>query len=165
MAMNRIQPSRHRWQFSMQISHLVALSNNSVIGVNNNLPWKLKRDLQHFSAYTQKKAMVMGRKTFESIGRPLPNRHNIVISSSLECLDGLEIVRSLEEGIQAAHTWNVAHQIEDEVVLSGVTFKVTDRTRSGRRVHWRAVEVERAVSAKKALYQCRGIRLACPRRS
>ena len=119
MAMNLIQPSRPRWQFSMQISHLVALSRNSVIGVNNDLPWKLKRDLQHFSAYTQKKAMVMGRKTFESIGRPLPNRHNIVISSSLDCLDGLEIVRSLEEGIQAAHTWNVAHQIEDEVVLIG----------------------------------------------
>mgnify|MGYP001362808185 CR=1 FL=1 len=52
----------------MIISHLVALSNNSVIGINNDLPWRLKKDLQHFSAYTQNKSIVMGRKTFESIG-------------------------------------------------------------------------------------------------
>ena len=51
----------------MIISHLVALSNNNVIGVDNDLPWKLKKDLQHFSAYTQNKVIVMGRKTFESI--------------------------------------------------------------------------------------------------
>ena len=117
--MNPIRPSRPRWQFSMTISHLVALSHTSVIGVNNDLPWKLKRDLQHFSAYTQKKAMVMGRKTFESIGRPLPNRQNIVISSSLNSMDGIEIVRSLDEGIEAARHWNLKHQIADEVVLIG----------------------------------------------
>ena len=103
----------------MQISHLVALSNNSVIGVNNNLPWKLKRDLQHFSAYTQKKAIVMGRKTFESIGRPLPNRHNIVISSSLHSSDGIEVVRNLAEGIEAANTWNTHQHIDNEVVIIG----------------------------------------------
>ena len=67
----------------MIISHLVAVSNNLVIGVKNDLPWKLKRDLQHFSAYTQNKAIIMGRKTFESIGRPLPNRKNIVISKTM----------------------------------------------------------------------------------
>jgi dihydrofolate reductase len=86
----------------MNISHLVALSNNSVIGVNNDLPWTLKRDLKHFSSYTQNKAMVMGRKTFDSIGRPLPNRQNIVISSSMPHQEGIEVVRSLEEGIAAA---------------------------------------------------------------
>ncbi len=72
----------------MIISHLVALSNNFVIGVNNDLPWKLKKDLQHFSAYTQNKAIVMGRKTYESIGRPLPNRKNIVnklVLTRVEC--------------------------------------------------------------------------------
>ena len=79
----------------MILSHLVALSNNLVIGVNNDLPWKLKKDLQHFSAYTQNKAIVMGRKTFESIGRPLPNRKNIVISSTLSSQDGIEILRNL----------------------------------------------------------------------
>ena len=90
----------------MIISHLVALSNNFVIGVNNDLPWKLRKDLQHFSAYTQNKAIVMGRKTFESIGRPLPNRKNIVISSTLKPQEGLEIVSSLDQGIEAANLWN-----------------------------------------------------------
>jgi len=61
----------------------------------------------------------MGRKTFESIGRPLPNRQNIVISSALNSIDGIEIVRSLDEGIEAARHWNLEHQIEDEVVLIG----------------------------------------------
>ena len=90
----------------MIISHLVALSNNFVIGVNNELPWKLKKDLQHFSAYTQNKAIVMGRKTFESIGRPLPNRKNIVISSSLESQEGLEVVPNLNQAIEVASQWN-----------------------------------------------------------
>ena len=76
--MNPIQPLRLQWQYNLMIiSHLVALSNNLVIGVNNDLPWKLRKDLRHFSAYTQNKAIVMGRKTFESIGRSLPNRKNI----------------------------------------------------------------------------------------
>ena len=103
----------------MILSHLVALSNNLVIGINNDLPWKLKKDLQHFSAYTQNKAMVMGRKTFESIGRPLPNRKNIVISSTLSSQDGIEIVKSLEQGIKAASKWNHDNKKDDEVVLIG----------------------------------------------
>ena len=111
--------SKRKWQFNMIISHLVALSNNSVIGVNNDLPWKLKKDLQHFSAYTQHKAIVMGRKTFESIGRPLPNRQNIVVSSTLKSMEGIEVVRSLEEGIAAAADWNNKNNLEEEIVLIG----------------------------------------------
>ena len=63
------------------ISHLVAISNNNVIGVDNNLPWNLKSDLAHFKEYTLHKSIIMGRKTYESIGRPLPNRTNVVITS------------------------------------------------------------------------------------
>ena len=103
----------------MIISHLVALSNNFVIGVNNDLPWKLKKDLQHFSAYTQNKAIVMGRKTFESIGRPLPNRKNIVISSSLESQENLEIVPNLNKAIEVASQWNKDNSAEEEIVLIG----------------------------------------------
>ena len=103
----------------MIISHLVALSNNFVIGVNNDLPWKLKKDLQHFSAYTQNKAIVMGRKTFESIGRPLPNRKNIVISSSLESQESLEVVPNLNQAIEAANQWNKDNSAEEEIVLIG----------------------------------------------
>jgi dihydrofolate reductase len=103
----------------MIISHLVALSNNFVIGVNNDLPWKLKKDLQHFSAYTQNKAIVMGRKTYESIGRPLPKRKNIVISSSLNAQEGIEIVSSLDQGIQVASQWNKDNAKSEEIVLIG----------------------------------------------
>ena len=103
----------------MIISHLVALSNNFVIGVNNDLPWKLKRDLQHFSAYTQNKAIVMGRKTFESIGRPLPNRKNIVISSTLNTQEGVEVVPSLDQGIEVAGKWNQDNARTKEIVLIG----------------------------------------------
>lgn len=103
----------------MVISHLVALSNNLVIGVNNDLPWKLKKDLQHFSAYTQNKAIVMGRKTFESIGRSLPNRKNIVISSTLNASEGIEVVSSLDQGIQTASKWNKDNTGSDEIVLIG----------------------------------------------
>ena len=103
----------------MIISHLVALSNNFVIGVNNELPWKLKKDLQHFSAYTQNKAIVMGRKTFESIGRPLPNRKNIVISSWLEPQEGLEVVSNLNQAIEVASQWNKDNSTEEEIVLIG----------------------------------------------
>ena len=103
----------------MIISHLVALSNNFVIGVNNDLPWKLKKDLQHFSAYTQHKAIVMGRKTFESIGRPLPNRKNIVISSSLESQESLQVVPNLNQAIEVASQWNKDNSAEEEIVLIG----------------------------------------------
>ena len=103
----------------MIISHLVALSNNYVIGVNNDLPWKLKKDLQHFSAYTQNKVIVMGRKTFESIGRPLPNRKNIVISSTLSSTSEIQIVNSLQQAISEATDWNKENILFDEVVLIG----------------------------------------------
>ena len=103
----------------MIISHFVALSNNFVIGVNNDLPWKLKKDLQHFSAYTQNKAIVMGRKTYESIGRPLPNRKNIVISSSLESQEGLEVVPNLNQAIEVASQWNKDNSAGEEIVLIG----------------------------------------------
>ena len=63
------------------ISHVVALSNNNVIGVDNNLPWNLKTDLIHFKNYTTNKIIVMGRKTYESIGKPLPNRLNFIAVS------------------------------------------------------------------------------------
>ena len=103
----------------MVISHLVALSNNFVIGVNNDLPWKLKKDLQHFSAYTQNKAIVMGRKTFESIGRPLPNRKNIVISSTLKPQEGVQVASNLKQGIELASQWNKDNSASQEIVLIG----------------------------------------------
>ena len=105
----------------MVISHLVAVSNNSVIGKNNDLPWKLKRDLQHFKNYTTGKTIVMGRKTYESIGRPLPNRRNIIISSTIKGIDGAEVFSSLEAALEA-----LKH--EDEIIITGGSYLFNDTT-------------------------------------
>src|SRR5690554_2907018 len=64
----------------MIISLIVAVSENGVIGKNNELPWKLSSDLKRFKYYTKGKAVIMGRKTFESIGQPLSDRINIILS-------------------------------------------------------------------------------------
>ncbi len=103
----------------MIISHLVALSNNFVIGVNNDLPWKLKK-IFSISALTLKiKRLSWEEKTFESIGRPLPNRKNIVISSTLNAQEGIDIVSSLDQGIEVADQWNKHNKESNEVVLIG----------------------------------------------
>ena len=75
----------------MIISSLVAMNADNVIGVNNDLPWKLKDDLQHFKNYSMNKAIIMGRNTYDSIGRPLPNRFNIVVSSTMAETEDLTI--------------------------------------------------------------------------
>lgn len=87
----------------MIVSHLVARSANNIIGSNNDLPWSLKDDLLHFKSYTLNKPILMGRKTFESIGKPLPNRTSIVITSRvLEPMDGVLTSDSIEGGFQLA---------------------------------------------------------------
>ena len=74
------------------------MSSNRVIGVNNTLPWHLSEDLKHFKSLTTGHTIIMGRKTYESIGRPLPNRRNIVISrNSNTSNEGVEVVHSLED--------------------------------------------------------------------
>lgn len=68
----------------MIISAIYATSENGVIGNGNKLPWHIPKDLKHFKEITLNKTIIMGRKTFESIGKPLPNRQNIVISNNNE---------------------------------------------------------------------------------
>ena len=64
----------------MSVSIIVAMSENGVIGKDQKLPWHLKEDLQHFKKLTTNHPIIMGRKTYESIGRPLPNRSNLILS-------------------------------------------------------------------------------------
>lgn len=80
------------------------MSQNFVIGVNNSLPWKLPEDLKHFKNLTLGKSLVMGRKTFESIGRPLPGRENIVVTrqDSYFIKEGVKITNSIEDAIKIA---------------------------------------------------------------
>ncbi len=82
------------------LSLIVAMSTNRTIGINNALPWHLPNDLKYFKQATMDKPIIMGRKTFESIGRPLPGRHNIVITRNKGFqADGVNIVHSLDAAI------------------------------------------------------------------
>ena len=112
------------------ISHVVAMSNNWVIGVNNDLPWSLKDDLAHFKKYTTGKIMIMGRKTYESIGRPLPNRVNYVISSTLKDIEGVSIFTSLEDAIEAAKKYNLDQDIANEIAIIGGGYLFRDSIHS-----------------------------------
>ena len=82
------------------LSLIAAMSKNRVIGRDNRLPWRLPRDLLRFKALTLGKPILMGRRTHESIGRPLPGRHNLVLSQRPDLVaPGCTIVRSLEEAL------------------------------------------------------------------
>lgn len=83
-----------------QLTIVVAIDANRGIGINNNLPWRLPEDLAHFKRTTMGHPVIMGRKTFDSIGRPLPNRRNIVITRNADWKhDGVESVDSLDAAI------------------------------------------------------------------
>ncbi len=85
------------------ISAIVAMSENRVIGRNNQLPWHLPADLKHFKMMTTGHAIIMGRKTFDSIGKPLPNRTNIIITRNRSfTVPGCIITTSIDEAIQKA---------------------------------------------------------------
>ena len=101
------------------ISHAVAVSNNNVIGVDNDLPWNLKNDLAHFKKYTSNKIIIMGRRTYESIGRPLPNRTNFVISRTVTEIPGAYVFSNLEDAIDEAKQKNKDLGLESEVVIIG----------------------------------------------
>lgn len=92
----------------MIISLVAAASDNNVIGKDNWMPWDLPAELAHFRAYTRGKTVIMGRKTFDAmmqaLGRPMPGRHNIVVSRSQDhgYPEGVDVVGSVEEAIELA---------------------------------------------------------------
>ena len=82
------------------LSIIVAVASNGVIGDRNSLIWHISEDLQNFKRLTTDHPVIMGRKTFESLGRPLPNRRNVVISRQEDLrIEGCEVVHSLAEGL------------------------------------------------------------------
>lgn len=84
----------------MKISLIVALSRNRVIGIENRLPWRLPSDLKRFKAVTLGHPVIMGRKTFESIGRLLPGRTNVILSRDPAYrVEGAKVFHSLEEAL------------------------------------------------------------------
>lgn len=81
------------------LSIIVAVARNGVIGDKNTLLWHISEDLKHFKSLTSGHPVIMGRKTFESLGRPLPNRTNVVVSRQAAEIPGCTLVRSLDEAL------------------------------------------------------------------
>jgi len=83
-----------------QTTIVVAISSNNAIGKDNQLLWHLPADLKHFKTITSGHTIIMGRKTYDSIGKPLPNRRNIIITRQIGLLlDGVEVVNSLDQAL------------------------------------------------------------------
>ncbi|MGQ7959827.1 dihydrofolate reductase [Pseudomonas sp. SP16.1] len=98
---------------------IAALAENRVIGRDNQLPWHLPADLKHFKALTLGKPIIMGRKTWDSLGRPLPGRLNLVVSRQADLrLDGAEVLPTLDAAITRADQW-AREQGVDELMLIG----------------------------------------------
>jgi dihydrofolate reductase len=99
----------------MKLSIIVAASTNHVIGSNGKLPWRLKADLQHFKKVTMGHPIIMGRKTYESIGKPLPGRTNIVLSRTVHQIEGCVVASSLDAALKVASAWGA----EEAFVIGG----------------------------------------------
>ena len=109
------------------ISLIVANDHKHVIGYENGMPWHLPGDLQYFKEKTMGKPMIMGRKTFESIGRPLPGRRNIVVTRDANYrADGIETATSIEEALA------LAGDVPEIMIIGGeqifrLSMELTDR--------------------------------------
>ncbi|MYC25291.1 MAG: dihydrofolate reductase [Gammaproteobacteria bacterium] len=101
------------------ISLIWAMSRNRVIGRDNALPWKLPDELRYFKEQTLGKPVIMGRKTFESISSPLPNRLNIVLTRSKQNLNKVVVVHSLKEALDHAKQHCDEKAIEECFVIGG----------------------------------------------
>lgn len=101
----------------MIISLITAMGNNRVIGINNTLPWRLPADLKHFRKITMGKPILMGRKTYESIGKPLPGRTNIIITHDRDYqAPGCVVTHTIDEALAAATN------SEEIMVIGGASF-------------------------------------------
>lgn len=97
----------------MEISLILAASDNNVIGHDNQMPWHLSNDLKRFKSLTLGHPVIMGRKTFESLGRPLPGRQNIVITRNTDyAATGCDVVSSIEDALDMVSG-------QDEVFIIG----------------------------------------------
>jgi len=123
------------------ISMIVARTRNLVIGKENKIPWKISADLQFFKKVTMGYPIIMGRKTWESIGRPLPGRRNIVVSRNVNYLAlGAELVGSLEQALDSLkefkrvfviggqQLFNQAFPLADELFITEIEIQVNGDT-------------------------------------
>jgi dihydrofolate reductase len=112
------------------------MAKNRVIGKDNQMPWHLPADLKHFKAVTMSKPIVMGRKTFESIGRPLPGRQNVVISRNEDYqAEGCDVVDSIDAAL------SLLADVE-EVMIIGGGFLYSQMIDMADRLHLTFIELE-----------------------
>ena len=100
----------------MIISLIAAMDKNRLIGVDNGLPWHLPDDFKHFKAVTMGKPIVMGRKTFESIGKPLPGRKNVVVSRRGFEADDVTVVDSIDRALAEVSG------VDEVMIVGGASF-------------------------------------------
>ena len=104
---------------TVAVAIIAAVAANGVIGNGNSIPWRLPSDFAHFKRMTVGKPLIMGRKTFESIGRPLPGRTNIVVTRQEGYQpDGVIVISSLEAALEHAQSI-AAHDRANEVMIGG----------------------------------------------
>lgn len=103
------------------VTIIAARSKNNTIGNNNQLPWKLPSDLKHFKKLTENSVVVMGRKTYESIGKPLPKRLNVVISTKKDLYLPNDVVLATnpQEALKASRVLCLQHKIENIWIIGG----------------------------------------------
>lgn len=107
----------------MKLALIVAAAKNGVIGCDNQLPWHLPQDLKYFKAITLGKPIIMGRKTYESIGKPLPGRTNIVVTRNRDWVaaDGVIVTNSFESALAEARlvSNNQLSPVDEIMVIGG----------------------------------------------
>ncbi|MCK4676157.1 MAG: type 3 dihydrofolate reductase [Gammaproteobacteria bacterium] len=158
----------------MIVSIIAAMDRNHLIGNNNQLPWHLPADFAHFKSVTMGKPIVMGRKTFESIGKPLPGRTNIVLSRNPDTrYEGVVCVSNFEDAVAAIP------DAEEIMVIGGSTIyemllpqvdrlylTYVDAEFEGdawfpefEESHWQEIESVTRLADEKNLYDCRFVTL------
>jgi dihydrofolate reductase len=104
----------------LPLSLIAALGENRVIGVDNSMPWHLPGDFKYFKATTLGKPIIMGRKTWDSLGRPLPGRLNIVVTRQAGLqLEGAEVFTSLEAAVERAEEWATEQGVGEVMLIGG----------------------------------------------
>lgn len=112
--------SAARMETLIPVAMVAALSRNGVIGVDNQLPWYLPEDLKFFKRITLGKPLVMGRRTFESIGRPLPGRLNIVVTrDTMFHHDGVRVCHDLASALELADQQAIIDGVDEIAVIGG----------------------------------------------
>lgn len=130
----------------IRFSHIVCIGQNNEIGYDNKLLYKFKEDLEHFKSKTIGSVVIMGRKTYDSIGKPLVGRINIVISRTMKSTEGVFVVGSISEAIKLAKSAAIIINNKEVFIIGGA--QIYDKTINlVDRVYLTRVRSKQSVSA------------------